>query len=413
MDRIRPPGRLHTVAWVSALGAVTLLAAACQSTAAGGTAASTHETSSEAVRLSPSTQPPIPAGDVVTYRGDDARTGAMPGPAPVGKPAVSWSFEAHAPIASSPAVVGRTVYLVGNDGTVHALSLDQGIERWQTKLGATASASPLVADGLLIVGDSTGTVHALDTDDGSARWTQATDGPISGAAARIGDVAIVGTTSGTGYAIDLSTGSIRWSTPLGGSISTSVAVADGTAYVGAGRNLSAVAVSDGRIRWQEAVSASGRIGTPTAAGGLVFAATGLDADDPSVHGIVALDVSNGAARWRFESPTRAVVYTPAVVDGRAYIVGEDGRVVALDAASGALQWVAATDQVDEAVPAVANGQVFVAGNGGAMNALDASTGALRWTVPYRGVPYGPTVVDGYVLVGTNLGMLIAIGGSSK
>ena len=43
----------------------------------------------------------------------------------------------------------------------------------------------------------------------------------------------------------------------------------------------------------------------------------------------------------------------------------------------------------------------------------AATGAIRWTVAYRGVPYGPTVVGGYVLVGTDLGTLIAIGGSAQ
>lgn len=354
-----------------------------------------------------------PAGSVATYRGDAARTGAMPGPVPSGTPAVAWTFKAGAPIASAPAVVDGIVYLLGNDGVIHALNLDTGVQRWQAKLGADASASPLVVDGLVIVGDSTGVVHALAATDGSTRWTLATDGPISGAAAADGEIAVVATKAGTAYAIDIPTGTTRWTTVVDGPVGSSIAIADGTVYLGAGPNLIAIGLVDGRIRWTQAVSKVGRIGTPTAAGGMVYAATGLDGSDRSVYGVVALDAATGAQRWRFVSPTRAVVYTPAVVDGRAYIVGEDRRVTALDAANGTILWATATKEVNEAVPAIADGLVFVAGNGGAMNALDAGTGVIRWTVPYRGVPYGPTVVGGYVLVGTDLGMLVAIAGSAK
>lgn len=352
---------------------------------------------------------PSGGGSVSTYRGDAARTGAMPGPAPSGTPGVVWTFKAGAPIGSSAAVMDGIVYLLGNDGVVHALTLDNGVERWQAKLGADASASPLVAGELLIVGDSTGIVHALVLADGSSRWALATDGPISGAAAADGHIAIVATKGGSAYAIDISTGTIRWRTAVGGPVGSSVAIADGTVYLGAGPNLTALALGDGKILWKQAVSKVGRVGTPTVAGGMVYAATGLDGSDRTVYGVVALDGATGAQRWRFVSPTQAVIYTPAVVAGRAYIVGEDRRVTALDAKTGASIWTAPTEQVDEAVPAVVEGLVFVAGNGGALNALDASTGAIRWTVPYRGVPYGPIVVGGYVVVGTDIGTLYAIG----
>lgn len=350
---------------------------------------------------------------VATYRGNAARTGQMPGPGPSGRPIVDWTFDAGAPIGSSPAVLDGIVFLLGNDGVVHALALATGAERWRASLGAEAAGSPLVSDGLVIVGDSKGTVHALDVSDGSSRWTLQIDGPIAGAAAADGDIAVVATRTGSAYAIEIPGGTTRWKTAVGGAVGSSIAIADGTVYLGAGPNLVALALADGRIRWKQPVSAVGRIGTPTAADGLVFAATGLDGGDASVYGVAAVDAATGAPRWRFVSPSKAVVYTPAVVSGLAYIVGEDRRVTALDAATGTTIWSTTTDQVDEAVAAVADGIVYVAGNGGAMNALDAATGAIRWSVAYRGIPYGPTVVGGYVLVGTDAGTLVAIGGSAK
>ena len=219
--------------------------------------------------------------------------------------------------------------------------------------------------------------------------------------------------SGTAYAFDVATGAARWQTDLGGSVTTSVAIADGTVFVGASPNLTALALSDGTIRWAKPVSKEGRIGSPAATDKTVYAATGLDADDVSIHGVVALDMATGTQRWRFTSPTQAAVYTPAVAKGRAYIAGEDHTVTAVDAADGSLIWTTPTEQLNEAVAAVADGQVFVAGQGGALNVLAASSGAIRWSVPYRGTPYGPTVVDGYVLVGTDLGLLMAIRGSAN
>jgi len=409
-------GRVGMARRIIALGGLVLLVAGCGNTAVGGSvAAVTPEAADSAAASNAATAPRTtdPGESVATYRGDAARTGSMPGPGPSGTPAVAWTFKAGAPIGSSPAVVDGIVYLLGNDGVVHALTLGTGAEHWQAELGADASGSPLVAAGLVIVGDSKGIVHALAATDGKPRWTLSTDGPIGGAAAADGDVAIVATKTGTAYAIDVPSGATRWTAALGGSVGSSVAIADGTVYVGAGPNLVALSLGDGKIRWKREVSKVGRVGTPTAAGEIVYASTGLDGGDRAVYGVVALDATTGMQRWRFVSPTQAVVYTPAVVDGRAYIVGEDRRVTALDAAKGTVIWATATEQVDEAVPAVADGLVFVAGNGGALNALDSSTGAIRWTVAYRGVPYGPTVVGGYVLVGTDLGLLVAIGGPMK
>lgn len=124
--------------------------------------------------LSPSSPEPNAVKPVVTYRGDAARTGEMPGPAPSGTPSVAWTFKAGAPITSSPLAIDGVVYVLDNDGVIHALALETGEERWQATLGEDASASPLISDGLLIVGDSAGVIHGLAVADGSVRWTAAT-----------------------------------------------------------------------------------------------------------------------------------------------------------------------------------------------------------------------------------------------
>lgn len=349
--------------------------------------------------------------DVPTYRGDSARTGVMPGPGPSAKPGVAWTFQADSPIRSSPTVSGDTVFVSAVDGVVHALEVSSGRERWQTDLGAElGAATPLVVDGRIVVGDRAGFVHALDPQTGSERWRAPVDGPIAGAAGEADGNIVVATETNSAYAIDPASGKIRWRSDLPGGVSHSVTATDDAVYCAlSGGFLVALRASDGSLAWQAEVAADGEGGTPTVAAGLVFAATGLDIDDPATKGVVAVDTANGDERWRFLSSTGEVMYAPAVAGGTAYIVAEDGSVIAVDAEKGELRWSTTTGAPNDALPSVWSDSLYVATMGGTLQALDTSDGALRWEVEIRGVPYSPIVTGGLVLVGTNAGVLYAFG----
>jgi outer membrane protein assembly factor BamB len=350
-------------------------------------------------------------GSVATYRGDPARTGVMRGPGPSGSPTIAWQFRAAGPFQSSPAVVDGVVYAVSGDGVVHALDLSSGQERWNANLGAEASASLLVVGKLVIAADEEGIIHALSLADGTATWTLRTDGPISGSPAVVDDRIVAATQKGTVYSFDAASGRIAWQTAAGGEISRSVATADGTIYVGLGGEIVAISASEGSLLWRATVAADGAVGTPTVAGGVVFAATGLDADDAAAHAVGTVDAGTGKLGWRYASPTNAQIYTPAIAGGRAYVVGHDRLVVALDVASGDVVWSVERPSEIEALPAIVGNVVYVVGNDGPVEAIDATTGAPLWSVPIKGIPYAPTVVDGYLIVGTDVGTLYAIGGS--
>jgi outer membrane protein assembly factor BamB len=350
-------------------------------------------------------------GTVQTYRGDAARTGVMPGPGPVGTPRIAWQFQAGGSFGSSPVVVDGTVYAVSGDGVVHAVDLGSGKERWNVRLGAEASASPLVVGQQLVAADGAGTIHALALADGSAAWTFRADGPISGSPDLIGDHVIAATHSGTVYALDPSTGAVAWQASVGGEVTRSVSGGEGSIYLGLGADLVAVSASDGSIRWRSTVGGGGAVGTPTLAGGNVFASTGLDSDAEADHGVACVDAKTGKLGWRYASETKAQVYTPAIAGGRAYVVGHDRRLVALDATSGKVAWSVERSSELEALPAVVGNAVYIVGNDGPVEAVDATTGKSIWSVPIKGVPYAPAVVDGYLLVGTDIGTLYAIAGA--
>jgi alcohol dehydrogenase (cytochrome c)/quinohemoprotein ethanol dehydrogenase len=121
--------------------------------------------------------------------------------------------------------------------------------------------------------------------------------------------------------------------------------------------------------------------------------------------VQAVDAASGRLLWQYdpkvpgETGVKACCDTVnrgvAVYDGRLYLGTLDGRLVAIDAASGAEVWAVVT--VDQSqpytitgAPRVVKGNVII-GNGGAefgvrgyVSAYDAATGAMKWrfyTVP--------------------------------
>ena len=336
----------------------------------------------------------------------------MPGPGPSGSPRIAWQFQAGGPFGSSPAVVDGVVYAGSGDGVVHALELGSGQERWKAELGAEASASLLVVGNLVVAADSAGTIHALSRADGTSVWTVQTDGPITGSPAVVGDRIVAATRRGTIFTLEVATGRIAWQTAAVGEISRSVAVAGDTIYLPVEGEIVAVSASDGSILWRVTLATDGAVGTPTVASGVVFAALGLDGADVAAHAVGTVDAFTGKPGWRYVSPTQAQVYTPAVAGDRAYVVGHDRLLVILDATTGAVVWSIERPSEIEALPALVGNVVYIVGNGGPVEAIDATTGTPLWSVPIKGIPYAPTIVDGYLVVGTGIGTLYAIAGSN-
>jgi outer membrane protein assembly factor BamB len=112
-------------------------------------------------------------------------------------------------------------------------------------------------------------------------------------------------------------------------------------------------------------------------------------------------------KWAFYTRW-AVVASPAVVDGVAYVANHAGHVFAIDVATGTQIWTAITAKYPSDIT-VSAGLVFIgSGHNERLYAFDAATGALRWYFQADTEVSSPIVVGDTVYVGTAFSHLYAL-----
>lgn len=159
--------------------------------------------------------------------------------------------------------------------------------------------------------------------------------------------------------------------------------------------------------WATPVGGNVVLGSPVVAGATVVVSVwDLGAGDGG--GLVALDLATGAVRWRYTTPFQAR-NAPAIAGDTVVVALNNGEVHAVSLADGSLRWTHdAAEGLDSqaaslwAAPTIAGGAVYV-GVQGRMSAIDLATGAPLWTrelspvYPWLGSLAAVAVADGVAI----------------
>ena len=130
--------------------------------------------------------------------------------------------------------------------------------------------------------------------------------------------------------------------------------------------------------------------------------------------VLAIDPATGKVLWEDRDKKRPISGGPGAGDGRVFVGTSDAQVMARDAETGKKLWIAQVSSEVLAAPCASNGLVFVRTGDGKLYALNAETGVQRWvldrttpTLTLRGS--SPPVVHGeMVLAGFDNGRLSAL-----
>jgi outer membrane protein assembly factor BamB len=147
-----------------------------------------------------------------------------------------WSSTAEV-AAAAPAIADETVYVLSSDGSLVALALADGQERWRAALvpgqsvASTQVTSPTVSDDSVMVVMRDGTLAAWDSESGVERWRRPLGASVAAPAVVADRVLYVGDLNGGIHAVDLKSGNERWTYTLHGWVSGPLTVAGGLVYV--------------------------------------------------------------------------------------------------------------------------------------------------------------------------------------
>lgn len=244
-------------------------------------------------------------------------------------------------------------------------------------------------------------VVSLDRGTGALRWTaRAADAELllGSDLAIAGDVVVVSTDVGL-EAFARADGQPAWTFPFTIEVgqSENLLAGDGEAvYLTAGPSVVSVSATTGAARWTVDLSASGSLeaNEPEVRDGLLFVGQRTPPYvEPSGGRLLALDAATGAERWSYTfqpgEPGQGAGCCwggPVFSGSSALVSADDGRIYSFSRSTGAVEWTApALSVADTSIatsdqrPLAVSGGVVVAGSkSGYLTGYDVATGAQRW-----------------------------------
>lgn len=264
-------------------------------------------------------------------------------------------------VGEHPSIAEGLVFTASPRGTLHAVELASGTERWNYRTGTDMQFTPAVHDRLVFT-LGRDNVTALDAESGNVEWQFVASG--TGFSRQYGAnsptfhdgtlIATTGVTNDTVFALDVESGEELWRFASEPHVSTP-AVDDSGVYL---------------------VSEDERPGTGD---GVLF----------------ALDVESGEERWRSELNFDTYSY-PSLDDTRVYCGTGDGALFALDKLTGAEQWRVDTGLAARSSAVVAAGTVVIRATTDII-AVDAATGTENWQSGMGSARYSFAVVENAVI----------------
>ncbi|MGZ6322032.1 MAG: outer membrane protein assembly factor BamB family protein [Ktedonobacterales bacterium] len=343
-------------------------------------------------------------GAVLVLRGRAGQPSAQATPTatpPVHDPQLLWFYDTVDPdsvsrvgISGWPATDGTTVYVGTNDGSTHALDGRTGKFIWKHPTpGGTTIRGVAVGQGF-VYGCAKGVgIYALAAANGTPHWAIVQD-VLEHSVTVVHNDLIYMTTAGVLWPFivvaDVATGTQRYAIEVIGhdtEITFSIPViVDDVLYVGDAEGYAYAfdATRGGKPPLWRADVGSALAKNDTSIASTVAVADGTAYFNSGDGAIYALDVRNGARRWR--QPLKSgYTSTPAVSDRTVFVGTTDSKVYALDAATGKVRWSYATGGAVRSSPVVADGVVYVGSDDKNVYALDAKSGTLAHTYKTGGV----------------------------
>lgn len=332
------------------------------------------------------------------YRGNAARTGVNPGPGPRSRPLVAWKAFVGGESYASPVVGLGDVFVATKSGSVVALSLEDGAERWSLDVDSYVARSTPAFDGATLFVAGGYAMVAIEAATGEELWRKPLRFAGSCSPVLDDDRVYAASQEGIITAFAKATGEELWHYADGDLVFSSPALADDRlVIVDVAGQVSALNAETGREQWQTRLAAEVHA-TPAIANGRVYVVT----TEPET---VVLDLATGKELWRTAAGGPS---SPAVTSAVVLVGGEDQALRALNTATGAEAWSTPLGYPIASSPAASGNTVYIA-SGPTISALDVKTGKILWDhVAGDTITADVAVVDDMVIASGHDGYVYAL-----
>jgi outer membrane protein assembly factor BamB len=256
---------------------------------------------------------------------------------------------------------------------------------WQAKIGAAEDSefTPVVEAGYAYAASAAGELLKLDASNGSQAWRVNIGQKITGGVGVGGSLVMVGTQGGLVYAYDIS-GKLQWKAKLSSEVLSAPKYFDGLVIVRTGDSrIFGINANDGSRKWvyertTPALTLRSSAGV-VVDGGVVYAgfAGGKLAAIRADNGKMLWEASVAQPKGVTEIERIADITSLPVVDGPLiYAVAYQGKIAAVDRASGRVVWNRDISSLSGL--STEDARIFVSHAIGSVYALDYSTGKTFW-----------------------------------
>jgi outer membrane protein assembly factor BamB len=334
-------------------------------------------------------------------------------------------------LASSPVVGGGMLFVADTAGDIHAFDTASGARRWTHRIAvesdlrnAAFGGGAAYYDGRVYATNGAGDVVALDANNGAEIWRVKPAGPLRGSPTVAFNSVYVMTQDNQIHALNAADGAVIWSDSAAGAASgvfgvAAPAAAQGTVIAGySSGELVAYRYENGRNLWSDALS---RTSISTQVGAL----TDVDAD-PIIEGGRAYALGQGGRMAAYELVTGqriwelnlAGISTPAVSGEWIFTLTDDSRILAIARSTGRVRWVTQLDRwrnpnrranpIFWTGPVLASNRLWIASSEGAVASVDVTNGEVApFTDLRQSVSLPPLVAGGTLYILDDSGRITA------
>jgi outer membrane protein assembly factor BamB/predicted phosphodiesterase len=306
----------------------------------------------------------------------DARTG---------KP--KWFFDSENAVNHSPAYHKGKVFAADVGGRLYALDSSRGKELWHYDLGSSTTrwifSAPATEKGIVYAGSSA-YFAALRCKTGSLIWKneEGQDWITSYASPAVANdrilmggmwISIKGK-EGSLYAMDKANGTVLWQDDVIGLHGSPVIYKDAVFFNDANGKMWVVDLKSGKTLWSYQMEKLWSPVTPTISEPLVITGSGAGT-------VYALDINSHQPVWQFnvgksnylmspyDKEYNSLLSSPTVADDIIYVAASNGRLYALDKATGKEIWSHSFGAPVVSTPLATGNTLFVATYDGHIYAL--------------------------------------------